>query len=109
MHEVIAKKSSSSESAKAGEIQKTIDSLPNSDGFGYNKVQDMFNLAYGFVGLIAVVFIIYGAVTYVTSAGNPAKIQKAKSAIIWSVIGLVVVLLAAAITWFVIENINNAG
>ena len=90
------------------DVEKTLKELPNHN-FGYSKVQNVFNTAYAFAGLVAVAFIIYGAVTYVTSAGNAAKIQKAKNAILWAVVGLIVVLLAAAITWFVISNINSAG
>lgn len=58
-------------------------------------------------GVIAVIFIIVGGVTYMTSAGDPGKIQKAKSTLLYSVIGLIVVALAYAIVNFAIGAISG--
>lgn len=43
---------------------------------------------------IAVIFMIYGGIQYAIAAGDEDKIQKAKRTLIWSVIGLVIALLA---------------
>lgn len=56
------------------------------------------NYALGFLGLLAVIMIIYGGVTYVTSAGGDG-VENAKKIIMYAIIGLIVVLLA-----FVIVN-----
>lgn len=85
------------------ELHNTINRLPRSD----NLLQNVFMAAYGFAGVVAVVFIIYGAVMFTTSAGDAARIQKGKTTLIYAVIGLVVVLLAAAITAFVIDVVGG--
>lgn len=59
----------------------------------------------GILALTAVVFIIYGGVIWLTSAGNPEKIQKAKKIILNAVIGMVIVLISWAIVIFVTKFI----
>lgn len=60
------------------------------------------NIMYGLVGIIAVIVIIIGGITYATSAGNSASITKAKNMLLYAVIGLVVIIAAYAITNFVL-------
>ena len=68
-------------------------------------IQTIINLALAVLGIVAVIIIIVGGVTYTTSQGDPAKITKAKNTIMYGVIGLVVALLAFAIVNFVLSNI----
>ena len=63
------------------------------------------NVAIGVIGFLAVVMIIVGGVQYTTSAGDAAKVTKAKNTIMYGVIGLVVALLAYAIVNFVLANV----
>lgn len=77
-------------------------------GFASEQIQDMFNWAYTVAGIVAVVFIIKSGFEYVISRGDSSKIQKATRSIVYSVVGLIIVLLAAAITAFVI-NATGAG
>lgn len=58
-----------------------------------------------FLGLIAVVMIIYGGFLYVTAAGNQEKIESAKKIIMYAVVGIVVILLSFAI----VNTILGAG
>lgn len=51
-------------------------------------------------GLVAVVFIVWGGIGYITSSGNPEALEKSKKTILYSVIGLTLVLGA-----FVLSNI----
>lgn len=51
----------------------------------------------GFLGLLAVIMIIYGGVTYVISAGNDEAIGNAKKIIMYSLIGLIIILLSFVI------------
>ena len=53
----------------------------------------------GFLGLLATIMVIYGGIQYVTSAGNDEAVGKAKKIILYSVIGIIVILLS-----FVIVN-----
>ena len=56
-------------------------------------------------GLVAVVFVLIGGINYMTSAGDSAKLQKAKSTILYACIGLIIAALSFAIVNFVIINI----
>jgi len=71
---------------------------------GEQVLQNGLNVAYFLAGSIAVIVIIIGGIMYVTSAGNAANITKAKNMVLYSVIGLVVIILAYAITNFVITE-----
>jgi len=55
----------------------------------------------GFLGLIAVIMIIIGGFRWMTAGGNEEKIESAKKVISAAVIGLVIVLIAWAIVFFV--------
>ena len=68
-------------------------------------LQGGINLAIGVIGFIAVVVIIYGGFMYTTSAGDSNKVTKAKNAIMYGIIGLVVAMLAFAIVNFVIGGL----
>lgn len=62
-------------------------------------------IIFGMAGALSVLFICYGGFKYVTSQGEPDKIQKAKDTILYSVIGLVVSISAYAIVAFVTSKI----
>jgi len=57
------------------------------------------------VGVIAILFIIIGGFQYITSAGNPDNIGKAKNTILYGIIGIIVVLCAWLIVKFVINSL----
>jgi cytochrome bd-type quinol oxidase subunit 2 len=65
------------------------------------RIVDFFLL---FLGLIAVIMIIYGGVTYVTAAGNEEKVGKAKKIIMYAIIGIVIVLISFALVNTVIRG-----
>lgn len=57
-------------------------------------VLTIVNYFLGFLGLLAVIMIIYGGVSYVTSAGNDEAVGKAKKVIMYALIGIIVILLS---------------
>ncbi len=65
----------------------------------------MVNYFLFFLGFIATVMFIYGGVLYVTAAGNDENVQKAKKVLMYSVVGIVVILLSVAI----VNTIIGAG
>lgn len=74
-----------------------------------NKMlQNGLNTAFAAAGLVAVGFIIYGGIMYMTSAGDPNKVKKATNALLYSIIGLAVVILAAAIVNFVLGSVGGS-
>lgn len=62
----------------------------------------------GMVGVVSAIFVVYGGISYSTSAGDPGKLQKAKNMILYSLIGLIIVALSEIIVAFVTEIIKNA-
>ena len=58
----------------------------------------------GFVGLIALAVIIWGGFLYITAAGDEQKAAKAKQLLIYAVIGLVLIMLAAVVVNLVIST-----
>ena len=65
-------------------------------------LNNVLNTVYLVGGMLAVIVIIVAGYFYVTSSGNATTVEKAKNAILYSVIGLVIILLAFVVTWFVI-------
>jgi|GEM_PF-1577465 len=55
-----------------------------------------------FVGVVALVIIIYGGFLWMTARGNDEQVNKAKKVLINGLIGLIVILLSYAIVSFVI-------
>lgn len=60
-------------------------------------------------GIVSAIFVVYGGISYTTSAGDPNKLQKAKNTIIYALIGLAIVALAEVITAFVSHMIREAN
>lgn len=54
--------------------------------------------------IIAALFLIVGGYRYLTAAGNAESIQKAKSTILYSVVGLVVIIISFAIVRFIFST-----
>ncbi len=67
------------------------------------------SLIIGLVGMLAIVFIIWGGIQFALSAGDAKKVQEAKSTLTYAVIGLVVSILAFAIVAFVAGAITTGS
>ena len=72
-----------------------------------NVVMGIINSVLGIISTVALIFIIIGGYNYMTSAGDPGKVKKAKDTLTYAIIGLVVVILAAVIVNFVINAVKN--
>ncbi len=53
-------------------------------------------------GVAAVIMIVVGGLRYITSGGDSSKVAGAKSAILYAIVGLVIVALAQLIVRFVL-------
>jgi hypothetical protein cdivTM_30108 len=60
------------------------------------------------VGMASIIVIVYSGITFVTSAGNPSQITRAKTMLLYAVVGLVVSILAYAIVNFIVENAGGS-
>ena len=56
--------------------------------------------------LVAVAFVIYGGINYVTSQGEPDATGRAKNTLVNALVGLAVSVMAAAIVAFIAGNIK---
>jgi len=61
-----------------------------------------------FLGIIAVVIMLYGGFLWMTAAGNEDKVDQAKKLIAAGIIGLIIILAAFLIVNFVVTNVSNA-
>lgn len=62
-------------------------------------IQEVIQIMVTLSGFIAAGFIVWGGVGYITSSGNPEALEKSKKTILYSAVGLTLVLGA-----FVISN-----
>jgi len=69
---------------------------------GDELLRNGLNLTYFLAGTVAVIVIIIAGIMYTTSSGDAARITRAKNLLTYSIVGLVIVLSAFAITNFVI-------
>ncbi len=94
----------SSDCAQAGSIA----SNPDNCSSDLNVViRTIINAIVFAIGMVAVIMIIIGGISYATSQGDPGKVKKGKDTIMYGIIGLVIALLAFAIVNFVLQAING--
>lgn len=67
-------------------------------------VKIVINTLLFILGMVAAIMIVIGGIRYTTSMGDSARIKAAKDTILYSVVGLVVAMLAFAIVNFVIDR-----
>jgi len=60
--------------------------------------------ALSIIGVIFLVLIIYAGITWMTAEGNEDRVEKAKKTLTQSIIGIVIVFAAYAISYFVISQ-----
>lgn len=82
--------------------------VADSSGYNYDSTLDslagdIIRLALSVLGTIFVVFIIYAGFLWLTAAGNEQRVEKAKKILFESIIGLVIVIAAYAITYFIVS------
>ena len=86
-----------------------LDGATTNNEFGVPEIaeSDLFvnilNLLYYVGGIAAVIVIVVAGLMYATSAGDSGRITRAKNMILYSVVGIVVLIGAFAITNFVLE------
>ena len=64
----------------------------------------LINVFTSVMGFLAVAMIIYGGFMLLTAQGDPARIKRGKDVVLYSVIGLILVMLAYAIVNFVMNS-----
>lgn len=70
-------------------------------------ISTVIQVALSLLGVIFLILIIYAGINWMTAGGEEEKVTKAKGTLTNAVIGLVVVLAAYAISYFVVYNISS--
>lgn len=68
-------------------------------------IQTAINVVLSVVGVVAVVVLIVGGISFITSQGDAGKVTKARNTILYGVVGLIVALLSFAIVNFVLKGV----
>lgn len=66
------------------------------------------NILMGFLGIIAVLIVLFGGFKWMTAQGNEEQVGEAKKMIIAGIVGLAVIFAAYAIASFVIQQLVEA-
>lgn len=69
----------------------------------------ILNSVYAIAGIVAVAFVIRGAFFHIQAQGSPDKIKQGNQTLVYAIVGLVVVILAAVLTNFLFVIIGGAG
>jgi len=77
----------------------------------YDKIEDVIGAIAGFVFQIALILaplmLIIAGFLFVTSMGEPDKVRKAKDLALYTIIGLVIVLLARGLVALIAEILTS--
>ncbi|MFA6410327.1 MAG: hypothetical protein WCW26_02010 [Candidatus Buchananbacteria bacterium] len=81
-------------------------------GLGTKDIREgimaVIRILLSFLGIIAIVIILYGGFVWLTSGGSEEKVGSAKKIISAGVVGLVIIFVAYALATFVIGQLMTA-
>ena len=81
---------------------------PSSSGIA-NIIQTVISAFLGLLGIIFLVLIIYAGFEWMTAQGEEEKVTKAKDTLTRAVIGLIIIIAAYSITYFVFQSLSGAS
>jgi hypothetical protein len=87
-----------------GDVPQNISQATGGEGSARALVLNIVNFFLGFLGIIAVIMIIYGGIMYVTAGGDQTKIDNAKKIIMYAIVGIIIVLISFALVNTVIQG-----
>lgn len=70
-----------------------------------NTLKNATNTILFIAGALAVIMIIYGSIRFMTAHGNEKQVESARLIVTYSVIGLIIAILAYALVNFVLSNL----
>lgn len=89
------------------EVKKGAD-MTNSGGSAKQDLPDIIttiiNVMLFIAGALAVIMIIYGGIRYITAHGDEKQVKVAKDTIVYSVVGLIIAILAYALVTFIFDR-----
>lgn len=84
----------------------SVEQLEFAEGNLLQLISQIVNVVLIIVGILAVMYLVYGGILYLTAGGNPESAAKGRTAITNAIIGIVIIVLALAIYNFVVGNIG---
>ena len=78
--------------------------LSKQDGLS-NILKNATNIVLFIAGALAVIMIIYGSIRFMTAHGDEKQVESARLIVTYSVIGLIIAILAYALVNFVLSNL----
>ena len=95
----------------SAQVSKGIDTATTSEMQGKSidgkdgLIKTVVNILLWAVGILSVIMIIFSGFRYITSSGDASKTKSAQSTLIYSVVGLIVAIMAWAIVHMVIDRL----
>ena len=95
----------------SAQVSKGIDTATTSEMKGKSidgdkgLIKTVVNVLLWAVGVLSVIMIIFSGFRYITSSGDASKTKSAQSTLIYSVVGLIVAIMAWAIVNMVINRL----
>jgi hypothetical protein len=74
-------------------------------GANNNSIEIIIRIVLAIAGALALLIITLSGFRYITSAGDPQKMSKAKNGIVYALIGLVIAILAQSLVAFVVTKL----
>jgi len=72
-------------------------------------VNVIVRIAFGLAGIIALIYLIYSGYLFMTSIGNPDAVAKAKTKLLYTALGLIIIVLAYLLVAFIIDTVGAPG
>ena len=93
----------------SAQVSKGIDTATTSEMQGKSidgkdgLIKTVVNILLWAVGILSVIMIIFSGFRYITSSGDASKTKSAQSTLIYSVVGLIVAIMA----WAIVNMVTN--
>ena len=79
---------------------------PGNDNSALTLVQTIINIFLSVIGVLLLVYILYAGYNWMTAQGEEEKVSKAKDTIKRAIIGVIIIIAAYAISFFVMSRIE---
>ncbi len=88
----------------------SLPSLEFIEGASFTQILgNILNWVLILAGAIAVIYLVYGGILYITASGDAEKATKGKTAVINAIIGIVIILLAIVIVNWVVSIVQRGS
>lgn len=98
--------------AHAQDVTSNLDAVGEQSGLGNEDIRitiaNLIRTGLTFLGIVAVIIVMYGGWVWMTASGDQEKVERAKKILINGTVGLVIILMSWSITTFIMTSILGA-